>query len=46
MQMTRQEFQKELIGIIILAREVRNPLIRGRILSNQINGLCQKLNLQ
>lgn len=44
--MTRQEFRKELISIVVLAIGVHNPFIRGRMLTTQIDGLCQKLNLQ
>lgn len=43
--MTRQELQKDIISIIILARNVNDPFVRGRMLSKYINKLCDELNL-
>lgn len=44
--MNRIEFQKEVVKIIVLALQVGNPFIRGRILTNKIHELAIKLNLQ
>jgi hypothetical protein len=42
---TRQDLQRELVSIIILARNVGDPFVRGRMLSEHINKLCDELNL-
>jgi hypothetical protein len=43
-KVTKCEFQKEITRIILLALQVHNPFIRGRIVDTEINGLYNKLN--
>jgi hypothetical protein len=41
---TRQELQRELMSIIVLALNVNDPFVRGRMLSKHIDKLCSELS--